>query len=127
MASKKSTTRRFSVDSELRAAKPSQAVYELSDSIATGLKLRIQPSGAKTFWYVYKDAAKKVHRIKIGEYGNGPKITLTKARAKRDEYANMRDDPLRADPAEHIALQASEKATRTAENAHDAGKARWTV
>jgi len=49
-------TTRFSVDSELGGAKPAETVYELSDSIARGLCLRIQPSGAKVFWYTYKDS-----------------------------------------------------------------------
>jgi hypothetical protein len=70
MASRKPTTehsRRFSVDSEVCGAKPSDFVYELSDSTARGLRMRIQPSGAKTWWYVYKDGTRTTQRVRIGE------------------------------------------------------------
>ena len=127
MANSKPTARRFSVDSEIRGAKPAETVYELSDSIARGLRLRIQPSGAKVFWYTYKDATKKINRIKIGEYGNRPKTTLTQARARRDELAGMRDDPMRLDPADFIAQKAADKVARDVDAARDAEKSQWTA
>lgn len=118
--------RRFSTDSELKAAKRAAGVYELSDTVARGLRLRVQPSGARVFWYVYKDRAGKSRRVRIGEYGHG-RMALTDARTKRHELAAMRADPTHPDPHEFVETRALEEAAEAREKAIQAEKDRWTM
>ena len=120
------TQRRFSTDSELKGAKPEAGSYELTDTQARGLRLRVQPSGSKRFWYRYKGTDGKSHRILIGEYGHN-RVTLTDARAKRHELAVMKDDPTNPDPHEVIAARDYEKAAQAREKVAQAANAQWTV
>lgn len=118
--------RRFSKDSEIRAAKPGTGSYELTDTQAKGLRLRVQPSGSKRFWYRYLGKDGKSHRLLIGEYGLN-RVSLTEARAKRHELAAIRDDPTSPDPHEVIAEREREVAAKAADEARQAEKSQWTV
>ena len=63
-------------DTWLRNLKPKEKLYEYREG--DGFSVRIQPSGTKTFYYIYADAGKK-QRVRIGEYGA---MSLLEAREK---------------------------------------------
>lgn len=63
-------------DTWLRNLKPKAKLYEYREG--DGFSVRIQPSGTKTFYYIYADAGKK-QRVRIGEYGA---MSLLEAREK---------------------------------------------
>ncbi|GAA6153330.1 phage integrase [Pseudoteredinibacter isoporae] len=52
--------------------------YEVVDTELKGFLLRVQPSGRMTFYYSYRNEAKKRKRIKIGQLGPG--LSLAQAR-----------------------------------------------
>lgn len=89
MASKKFT------DSYLKGLKPKDDRYEVQDSATTGLRIRISPSGKKSWVYVYRQGG-KLRRMTIGSY---PQITLSQARATATTAYVAREegeDPARA-------------------------------
>ena len=61
----------------VKNAQPEAQRYELSDTEIHGLRLRVSPTGVKSFVLMYKNKAQKRCRYTIGKLG---KITLTKAR-----------------------------------------------
>ena len=63
-------------DLQIKNLKPEAKLYEITEG--DGFSIRVQPSGTKTFYYIYYDAGKK-QRIRIGEYGA---TTLVEAREK---------------------------------------------
>jgi integrase len=75
--------------------------YEVRDTTLKGLLLRIQPTGLKTYYLEYRNAAAKRNRIKIGEAGS---MTADQARAN----ARL----LYADALKGVDLQAAKKDKR---------------
>ena len=65
-------------DSKIRAAKPLEKSYKLTDS--QGLYLTISTSGAKLWYFRYRFEGKE-NRLAFGPY---PQVTLAEAREKRD-------------------------------------------
>jgi integrase len=65
-------TKRF-----VEAARPKERPYEERDTELKGLLLRVEPSGLKSFWLVYRPGGKK-RRYRIGQY---PNVTPEGARA----------------------------------------------
>jgi integrase len=64
--------------------KPQPKLYELADSAKPGLRLRVEPSGARTFVWYYKDGP-KTKVLTLGRYGSGEGcISLKAARDKLD-------------------------------------------
>ena len=63
-------------DTGVKNLKPEAKLYERTEG--GGFSIRVQPSGTKTFYYIYYDAGKK-QRVRIGEYGS---ISLAEAREK---------------------------------------------
>ena len=62
--------------------KPEVERYEINDTGAKGLRLRVSPGGAKSFVWYYRDGG-KCRRFTIGQYGDGEsQITLAQARSK---------------------------------------------
>jgi len=61
----------------VKNAQPETQRYELSDTDIPGLRLRVSPTGVKSFVLMYKNKAQKRCRYTIGKLG---KITLTKSR-----------------------------------------------
>ena len=60
--------------------KPKAARYELPDNGKSGLRLRVEPSGRKSFVWYYKDGP-KTKVLTLGRYGNGEGcISLKSAR-----------------------------------------------
>ncbi|MFT5603447.1 MAG: integrase [Paracoccaceae bacterium] len=66
-------------DSKIKAAKPTERAYKLSDS--GGLYLHVQPSGAKYWRCKYRFLNKE----KLLSFGTYPAFSLSDARAKRDD------------------------------------------
>jgi integrase len=99
-------------DSEIRAAKPRPVRYEIHDS--GGLYLRVEPSGAKSFYSRFMVLG-KLRLVRLGTYADGrtgtgtdgPLLTLADARA------------------EHARLKAQAKAAREGQ-APDPAAARLT-
>lgn len=95
-------------DKGIKATKPSEKTIMLPDG--EGLYLRVQPSGSKTWVYVYETHGKQ-RRMGLGEY---PTVTLAKARELAEDARKLRadkKDPL--DERERIAAEeqkAKEKA-----------------
>lgn len=77
----------------VKNAQPETQRYELSDTEIHGLRLRISPTGVKSFVLMYKNKAQKRCRYTIGKLG---KITLTDARKsakKRLAEIELGQDP----------------------------------
>ncbi len=74
----------------VEAAKPSAAPYEIRDADITGLLLRVQPTGVKSF---YVELARGI-RVRIGRY---PVLTVegarTQAKANLGEFARSGERP----------------------------------
>ncbi len=69
-------------DSAVRAAAAKDGKrLELSDDTCQGLRLRVSPSGAKSWAFVGRDTAGKVARVTIGRY---PDVSLFEARRRAD-------------------------------------------
>jgi len=72
-------------DTQIRKAKPQVKEYNLSDP--RGLQLRVMPSGVKKWLFNYqKPYSGRRTNIKLGTY---PEMSLSAARALRDEYRSM--------------------------------------
>lgn len=73
-------------DKEIQNAKLKSKFYTLKDY--DGLFIRINPKGKKVFYFRYRWLDNPLYSIlDIGEYGvSSSKYTLTKARAKRDQF-----------------------------------------
>ena len=67
-----------------------------------GFYLRVQPTGKKTFYYIYRNGKLKI--VKIGDY---PAIKLADARRRHNEMVEMRENGL--DPA--VEVRAEQKGT----------------
>ncbi|MCK4620737.1 MAG: integrase family protein [Desulfuromonadales bacterium] len=67
-----------------------------------GFYLRVQPTGKKAFYYIYR--AGKIHTVKIGDY---PAMKLAEARKRHNEMVEMRENGL--DPS--VEIQAERKGT----------------
>lgn len=63
---------------------PEKKVYEKWDLEFKGFLVRIEPGGAKTYYYTYRNAENKRKRIKIGSHGN---ITTPTARDRAGKQA----------------------------------------
>jgi integrase len=65
--------------------KPVDKRIELRDTRAPGLRLRLEPTGRKTFVWYYKEAT-KTKVLTLGRYGQGEgKVTLKKAREELEK------------------------------------------
>jgi len=67
-------------DKRVENLKPRPARYAVHDG--GGLGIRVGPSGQRTWFMVYRDAAGKQHRLTLGEY---PALSLAKARRAHTE------------------------------------------
>jgi len=70
-------------DRQLRALKPKATRYDLREAL--GFTLRVEPTGKKTFYYIF-NLNRKRKAVKIGEYGDPPLMTLAEA---RKQHAHM--------------------------------------
>ena len=71
----------------VQALQPRERPYEERDSELTGLLLRVQPSGLKTFWYAYAFAGKRANRYRLGAF---PGISIEGARTLAKAAAGAR-------------------------------------
>lgn len=103
-------------DAKARAAKPQDKPYKLADS--GGMYLEVMPTGAR-YWRLKYRFAGKEKRLSFGVY---PAVSLTKARAKRDEAKSMLADGV--DPS--AARQAAKReAIAAAANSFEAVAREW--
>jgi integrase len=65
-------------DAKIRQLQPDRKPYERFDETQPGLLIRVQPSGAKTFYLVYRNATNVRRRMRIG----GMEISVSQARHK---------------------------------------------
>lgn len=77
---------RFS-DRQLRALKPKAKLYDVNEG--NGFVVRVQPSGVKTFYYVFRMHGKLKRKL-IGRYGDPPLLTLAQARTKHARLVEER-------------------------------------
>ena len=113
-------------DAKIRAAKPREKAYKLTDSHR--LYLLVKPAGSKLWkWsYAYAGKQKTMH---LGIY---PLVTLAEARAKRDEARAQLSDG--RDPAivKRLRIEANVQSARTtfelvAREWHGISKAQWAA
>ena len=71
--------------------------YELSDSLQPGLRLVVQPSGAKSYAYRYERADGRRVKVTLGPATGRGALTLAEARAAANDAMRARADG--ADPA----------------------------
>jgi len=70
-------------DTFIRSLKPQSDRYEIADNACSGLRIRINKTGSKSFVWYYKDPSQgmKIKRLTLGRYGTGQdQLTLPAAR-----------------------------------------------
>ena len=73
----------------LKNLKPQAKAFEVADTSSPGLRIRINPTGKKTWFYRHKDPATgKMAKLTIGSF---PAMSLADARAQWSELKNIRD------------------------------------
>ncbi|WP_341304343.1 integrase arm-type DNA-binding domain-containing protein [Pseudomonas sp. TMP25] len=92
-------------DSAIKAAKPRESLYKLTDG--QGLYLEIKPNGSKLWRFKYRFGGKDMVPLSFGPY---PDLSLVKARHKRTKARELLTDGM--DPSEQkkaakLALQAT--------------------
>ena len=77
-------------DKDIKSLKPKTSPYEKREG--NGFTVRVQPTGTKTFYYIYKLNGRD-KKIRIGEYGI---ISLAEAREKSGaiHVARLRGDEI---------------------------------
>jgi integrase len=90
-------------DAAVQAYRPRPSEYEIHDTLADGLRLRIGRGGTKS-WTVFYHRDGRNRRLGLGKY---PAVSLTVARAKAAEALGRIKGPERGDPAREVALQRS--------------------
>ena len=104
------------IDSEIKAAKPKDKPYKLSDG--DGLVLLIQPNGSKYWRYRYRFGGSE-KMLSIGTY---PKITLRDARQLRNNARDLLKQGI--DPSKHRQEEKQRKAI-AAENSFESIARLW--
>ena len=110
-------------DRKVKAAKPKEKVYRLSDG--NGLVLEVKPNGTKV-WRVRYTYQKRARTYTIGEY---PIVSLANARAEAMEVRELLLKGI--DPVEHRRAKSSRDASRrrtlkdVAEEFFEAKKVEW--
>src|SRR5262245_23325423 len=109
-------------DISIRAAKPKDKIYKLSDS--GGLYLEVNPSGGRWWRWKYRIGGKE-KRLSFGVY---PDVSLKAAREKRDAARQLLGagvDPGQARKAEKIALAGAESFEAIAREWHAKFSSGW--
>ncbi len=78
----------------IKKLEPRATRYEVTDTETTALRLRITPSGIKTFVLVYRNAEHQQKRFTIGKYGD-----LTPEQAREIAVKKLAEVKLGKDPA----------------------------
>jgi integrase len=94
--------------SKIESLQAADKPYEVVDTEVKGFLLRIQPSGRKTFYFSYRNMARKRQRIKIGVFG--PSTTAPQAREKAIKYAGQVRDGLDVQANKALLQQQAEDA-----------------
>ncbi len=66
----------------IKSLQPEAGRYEVRDSVLPGLRLRVSPTGSKTFCLFYRNRESRLVRYTVGRYG---KVTLKRARELAQE------------------------------------------
>jgi integrase len=97
-------TRKYRLtDGAVKACRAEPREYEVHDTLADGLRLRVGRGGTKS-WSVFYHRDGRNRRLGLGKY---PVVSLTQARAKAGEALGKIKGPERGDPAREVALQRS--------------------
>ncbi|MEJ1341052.1 MAG: tyrosine-type recombinase/integrase [Candidatus Sedimenticola sp. (ex Thyasira tokunagai)] len=86
--------RSFSTPKGLDNLKPSDKAYEIADAGCPGLRVRIEPTGRKTFRWYYQEAGKR-RVMTVGTYGD---ISLAQARRELEKLKDKHKDGVRIAP-----------------------------
>ena len=117
----KSMAKHLLTDKRVSTAKPQFSEYLLADG--SGLHLRVRPSGARDWFFIYTHSAKRA-KLSLGQY---PTIPLVKARGLADTHRATLADGI--DPKQKIVddklVKASEEAAQQLALAKEAN--RYTV
>ena len=76
---------RFRTDRDVRLLKPRSERYEAWDTLTPGFGVRVSPAGRKSFFWLYRFEG-LARRMTFGTY---PRLSLTKARARQAEAAEI--------------------------------------
>ena len=121
-----SQSRTFTQANQVRGLKSEARAFEVRDALSPkhkGLALRVQPTGKKSWWFVYKLNGTR-HRISIGDY---PNVSVNGARDIADRWRVMLKDESQLYPHEAIEQQARDKTAREAREALESHRDEWTV
>jgi integrase len=91
-------------DAAARALRPKAGRYDVPDGRVSGLVLSVLPSGLKQWTFRYRTQGKR-RRLILGEYGDFPKLTLSKAREAAEKHR-----PQIREGADPVAQRAAAKA-----------------
>ena len=86
----------LSQDRQIRSLKPGNSVYEHSIVGVPGLRIRVGPSGRKTWYFRYRrkqvpDEPGRLEKLRIGEYRTGG-MTLAQARIEAERQRSIADE-----------------------------------
>lgn len=85
-------------DKQIRGLRPRDKRYQVAEP--GGLTIRVEPSGVRTFYYIFRDGGK----LKVLRLGKYPVVSLAEARDKRLEAVKLREsgvDPCAVARVEH--------------------------
>ncbi len=78
----------ISTPKQLDNLKPKTTAYEVADKGSPGLRIRVEPTGRKTFRWYYQEAGKR--RVKT--FGKHGEVTLAQARRELEKAKDKRKD-----------------------------------
>ncbi len=105
--------RRITTTKSIAALTPRDQRYAVPDSVVSGLDLRIAPDGTRTWSLRYYVNGQR-QRLRLGEYGDPPRLSLHAARQKAQRVIRKVDDG--TDP------QGERRAAREAAAGREAGR-----
>lgn len=113
-------------DATVRAAKPRQTPYKLTDSHR--LYLLVKPSGSKLWKWNYAYDGKQ----KTMSFGIYPLVSLVSARAKRDDARALLEEGKDPSVVKKLKIEANLEATRNtferiARDWHETSKPQWAA
>lgn len=93
-------------DRSVKALKPNEKPYEINDPALRGFILRVQPSGAMTYYVSYRTPDGRRNRVKIGSYPALPVPRARKMAKKKLAEVGEGADPAKEKKEQRAAAQA---------------------
>ncbi|MEH2626089.1 integrase [Bradyrhizobium sp. AZCC 1719] len=112
-------------DPHVRHASPKDNRYEIADSQQPGLRLVVQPSGAKSWAYRYEREGGKPVKVTLGRAAGPGALSLAEARNAANDASRLRS--IGGDPADRRRAEKRAEAARIAAEEREARRKDDTV